>query len=66
MALYDVTIEETVTETVTVEASSADEALCIVRDGYRSGRIVLEPGEVQAVRVCAAGPDGGPVAWEEL
>ena len=47
---YTVIIEETVTDTVTVDAASPEEAEKIVEQGYKEGRSVLTPGELTGVK----------------
>ncbi|MDO4459352.1 MAG: DpnD/PcfM family protein [Clostridia bacterium] len=49
MPTYKITIEETVTKTVSIEAESEKEALKLIEDSYKSGETVLEPGELTAV-----------------
>lgn len=46
MKQYVITIEETVVDTITVEANSETEALEQVEEAYRAGDIVLEPGDL--------------------
>lgn len=47
---YTVTIEETVSEEFTVEASSPEEARRIVENAYKNEEIVLEPGNCIGVK----------------
>lgn len=46
MRKFQITIEETVSQTFEVEAESIDEAMLIADDKYDSGEFVLEPGEL--------------------
>ena len=55
MPMFEVIIEETVSETFRVEARDADEAENIARERYRSGEIVLSPGECQEMRAWVVG-----------
>lgn len=45
MNSYLVTVEETVTKTFEVHASSREEAYDITEKKYRSGEFVLDPGD---------------------
>ena len=67
MALYTVTIEETVSEEFQIEAASLEEAEEIAMTKYRSGEIVLESGNLTSalMEVCAV--DGsGCTDWIEI
>lgn len=52
---YDVTIEETVVETVTIEAASPEAARRLVEAGYKAGKYVLAPGELTDVAFVVEG-----------
>lgn len=66
MATYQVIIEETISRTLTVDASNSAEAAQVARTGYRMGEIVLEPGELEQTRLCVVDVDGELGAWEEI
>lgn len=46
---YTVTVTETVQESFAIAARSQQEAVSIARSLYRSGELVLEPGELVKV-----------------
>ena len=66
MPTYEVLIEETVSGSFLLEASSADEAAEAARRSYRSGELVLEPGELLGARLCVVGEDGMGGLWEDV
>ena len=45
---FEVTIEETATETFLIEAQNKDEAMRVAKTKYENGEIVLEPGHLLA------------------
>ena len=47
MKKYEVTIEETVSQTIEFELPDDTDIYDYVRDNYYKGKIVLEPGECQ-------------------
>lgn len=47
---FKVIIEETVSKSFVIEASTAEEALKKAAEAYNDGRIVLEPGELEEAR----------------
>lgn len=49
--IFKVTIEETVSETYDIEASSIEEAREIAINKYRNCEIVLEPGNLMSKRI---------------
>lgn len=54
---YTVLIEETVTDTVTIDAASAKEAEHVVEQGYKEGKYILAPGELTGVTLERCLPD---------
>lgn len=50
---YIVTITETVQGRFTITASNKEEALKLAQSLYRSGRLVLEPGELVQAKLAA-------------
>jgi len=48
---YTITIEETVCQDFDIEANSAREAQEIARKRHEAGKITLEPGELQDVKI---------------
>ena len=66
MSMFTVVIEEVLAQSFEVEATSPEEALEIARARYHSGEYVLEPGEVQDVRLCAMDAGGQTGEWELL
>lgn len=65
MPVYEVLIEETLSGSFLLEAPTADEAAEAARRSYRSGGLVLEPGELHGARLCVVGEDGTCGPWEE-
>ncbi len=63
---YRVIVEETVSAEVRVQARDARQALKLARDRYRAGQLVLEPGDLQDVRLCVLDADGQLGEWEPL
>lgn len=66
MPTYEVIIEETVSGSFLLEAPTAEEAAEAARRSYRSGELVLEPGELLCARLCVMGEDGTCGPWEEV
>ena len=60
-----VTIEETVSQSFSVDAVNVLEAIEIAKQKYKSGEFILEPGEVTCRKVMA---DDGVVStpWDEF
>ncbi len=48
---YKINIQETVSEVFDIEASSEQEAIEIAEKMYKSGGIVLEPGNLLSVEI---------------
>ncbi|MBQ9801066.1 MAG: hypothetical protein IJO40_14175 [Thermoguttaceae bacterium] len=63
---FTVAIEEIVVDEFVIEAESAEEALEIARAKYKSGEIVLCPGEVQSKMMAVAQPDDEATEWVEF
>lgn len=57
MPTFEVIVEETLSGSFHVEAASADEAVEDARCAHRSGRLVLEPGNLLDARLCVVGED---------
>ena len=66
MQTFEVLVEETTSGSFIVEAASAGEAMEAARRAYRSGELVLEPGELTCAQLCVAGKDGACGAWEDV
>ncbi len=69
--LVKVTIEETVSETFEIEVPDSDDgigdAVEIGIQKYKTGEIVLEPGEVQFRQISAEAIDGSmSTEWKEF
>ncbi len=52
---YTVLVEEVVSQEVSVEAVSPEEALRLAKDQYSKGEIVLEPGNLEQVSMKIVG-----------
>ena len=52
---YTVLVEEVVSQEVSVEAVSPEEALRVAKDQYSKGEIVLEPGNLEQVSMKIVG-----------
>ena len=63
---YTITIEETNTKDFEIEAESAEEALEMAEQKYRSGEFVLDPGECQFKQIAIIGPNKEATEWLEL
>ena len=50
---FEVTIEETLTQTFKVKANSLTEACEIASEKYNNGEFVLEPGELESKEMMA-------------
>lgn len=66
MPTFEVLVEETLSGSFSVEAASADEAEEVARRAYRSGDIVLEPGDLLCAQICVKGEDGTYGVWEDV
>lgn len=66
MKNFTVTIEETCAQEFQVAAQSAAEARELARKMYRSGELVLEPGEVQLRRMSVQGGQADEMEWEKF
>lgn len=66
MPVYEVVIEETLSGSFLLEAPTADEAAEAARRSYRTGELVLEPGELLGTMLCVVGEDGTCGPWEEV
>ncbi len=64
---YIVTIEEMITQDFEVNADNSEMALEIAEKNYKSGKLVLEPGNLVCKQICAVGSDGtDAVDWYEF
>ena len=66
MAEFRILIEETLCDAFTIEADTEFDALEIARRRYRSGELVLEPGEVTGVRMSVVRSDGECGNWFDV
>ena len=62
---FTVIIEETVAQEFQVEAPNAEAAAETARELYRTGELVLCPGELQSARICVAS-EGELGVWEDV
>ena len=63
---YIVTIEETNVKGFTVEANSAKGAYEIAKTKYKSGELVLDPGECQFRQIAITGPNENDADWQKF
>ena len=66
MKKFTIAIEETVVQEFEIEANSTEEAWDIAERKYRSGEIVLEPGEVQWRQMAIVNPSNEATEWKEF
>lgn len=57
MKEFEITIEETVSQTFTVEANSMEEAMDIANEKYYDGEFVLEPGTLTGKQMMGYDPE---------
>ena len=63
---YKITIEETNTKDFEIEAESAEEAYEIAEQNYKSGGLVLDPGECQFKQIAIMTPSNEATEWREF
>ena len=63
---YTITIEETVAKDFEVEADGAEEAYEIAEQNYKSGGLVLDPGECQFKQIAIITPSNEATEWREF
>lgn len=63
--VFKVTIEETISETFEVEATSIEEAMQIAEEKYNNGEFVLELGNLTCKQMMAEG-DNETTEWIEF
>lgn len=63
---YAITIEEINAKDFEIEAESAEEALEMAEQKYRSGKFVLDPGECQFKQIAIIDPNKEATEWLEL
>lgn len=66
IAAYSIVIEETVSKSFIVMASSKKQALAIAEDKYKTGEFVLDPGEVHQRKMAVIEPENDELEWNEL
>ncbi len=66
MAVFTVIVEETICQQFVVDATGVENAAAIARQRYRSGELVLEPGELQSARLCVLDERGQMTGWENV
>ena len=67
MKNYIIAIEETVTDTFSIQANSLEEAVEKAKEEYKNGNFVLEPGEVHSVKISATDSETNESTdWEKL
>lgn len=63
---YTITIEETVAKDFELEADSAEEVYELVKQKYKSGEFVPNPGECQFRQIAIAKPGNESTEWNEF
>ena len=63
---YTITIEETNAKDFGIEAESAEEALEMAEQKYKSGEFVLDPGECQFRQIAITTPSSESTEWREF
>ena len=63
---YTITIEETNAKDFGIEAESAEEALEMAEQKYRSGEFALDPGECQFRQIAITTPSSESTEWREF
>lgn len=63
---YVIAIEETVVQEFKVIAENAKEALIQAQKKYKSGKLVLDHGEVQFKQIAITTPDKEATEWQEF
>ncbi len=63
---YTITIEETCTKDFDIEADSAEEAYEIAEQNYKSGEVILDPGECQFKQIAITAPSNETTEWREF
>ncbi len=66
MSVYSIVIEETVSKSFNVMASSKKQALAIAEDKYKTGEFVLDPGEVQQRKMAVIEAENIGIEWIEF
>lgn len=63
---FKITIEEMVSQSFNVEASTMEEAMEIAEAKYKSGEFVLEPGNLVAKQMMGEDDKGNCTEWTEF
>jgi hypothetical protein len=63
---FKIVIEETVAQEFEVEAENQKEALQQAEQNYSSGKLVLEPGEVQSKKMAVVDEKIDELEWVEF
>ena len=63
---YTITIEEAVTKDFKIEASSTDDAYKMAEQKYKSGELILDPGECQFRQITITKPSDERNEWREF
>lgn len=63
---YTITIEEINTKDFEIEANNAEEAYEIAEQKYKSGELVLDPGECHFRQIAIANPNEESTEWREF
>lgn len=66
MKTFKITIEEMISQTFYVEATSLEEALEIAEHNYKTGKFVLAPGNLVCKQICGEDEDGHCTEWYEF
>lgn len=63
---FRIAIEETVVQEFDIEAEDAGEAIELAEAKYKSGELVLTPGEVHNKQMAIVAPDNEATEWSEF
>lgn len=63
---FTIAIEEMVSEYFDVIAETAEEALEIAEEKYKSGEFILEPGNIVGTQMAVISPEDEATAWTEF
>ncbi len=63
---YTITIEETIAKDFEIEVDSVDEAYEAAEQKFKSGKLVLDPGECQFKQIAITAPSNEATEWREF
>ena len=66
MRVFNICIEEVVSETFEIEAENAEEAMRIASEMYNNCELILEPGELQQKYMAIVKPENEATSFVEF